>query len=619
MELFTIAVFLVITWGLGFSLTFWLKAAKDNAERNIMRAGVGLSAIPVLGSVLNLLHIPIDWRAFLLAGMIVPLYSLYSHRQGIAGFLKSAGPRIRITKSALSFMGVLLIFMLAFYTYHKGAFAYPWLEDDDSWNHALGAKYVALEKTADEPEGKSVLQYLDPYPPGYDILVGILHQTNSSVSWTLKYFNALIISLSLLFFYFFAGRFTHNRGKALFATFILAAVPPYFTHFIWAHSLVITIFIVLIYALQMLKKDKGWKYPAAVAYAGVLTTQPTQAIKVTLLVLIYMLIKYLVEKKHAREIIFSLAAGLALSLSWWATKWRGMLGVHLGPSDGPIMTQYTSPGLANKIISLMKTFAPVPSRIDYDWNSILYVSLQNKINIAVGLGLIVTLLAIFSAGVLLLNLIRKKHKTWRIITLVWLIVTLLGVFNLPFGLYGFRWWLLFCPFMAILCSEGMWFISRLLRKHPQIRVLAFLAVIVGVIATSAIQKYQINTVVWPASPGLMGYPDLIQGYSWLKTLPPDTGVFGYDGSNSGKIVGFDKYLCLWCDDEMEFYSSMSGRTPEEIASFLKSRGYAYLLLDVESFQKMGLNETNRRVNELLESGLYRISYQKPTILILSVN
>ena len=87
--------------------------------------------------------------------------------------------------------------------YHKGAFNYPYLEDDDSWSHAMGVEYVSIEKTVFEKTSVG-FHYIDPYPPAYEMLFGIIHQTNDSIYWTLKFFNALIISLSIIFFYFFA-------------------------------------------------------------------------------------------------------------------------------------------------------------------------------------------------------------------------------------------------------------------------------------------------------------------------------------------------------------------------------------------------------------------------------
>ena len=93
---------------------------------------------------------------------------------------------------------MLVVFAFTFYIYGSGAFNYPYLEDDDPWGHAEGVKYMAIEKNAFGP-GTEYTGYINPYPPTYDTLMGILHQTNDSVYWTLKFFNALIISLSVIY------------------------------------------------------------------------------------------------------------------------------------------------------------------------------------------------------------------------------------------------------------------------------------------------------------------------------------------------------------------------------------------------------------------------------------
>ena len=224
LDLITIILFFVYTYGLGFSLTYFLKNAENFWERNLMRIGIGLGSMVVLGILLNFLHLPIDWKIFLVVSLILPFYDLFKRIK------TKTIPKINIplTKSNLFVLIVLLIFIGTLFMYASGAFKYPYLEDDDPWNYAKGVKYIALEKTAFEPEGfdeKGIFHYIEPYPPGYSLIMGVLHQTSESISWTLKFFTSLIISLSIIFFYFFVKKFTDDKSKALFATFVLAAIP----------------------------------------------------------------------------------------------------------------------------------------------------------------------------------------------------------------------------------------------------------------------------------------------------------------------------------------------------------------------------------------------------------
>ena len=195
MSLITIVLFFVYCYGLGFTVSSFVKNSENFLERNLMRLGFGLSLLPFLALVLNMIKIPADWRIILALSLVYPLYYLLRN-------YKKFNFSFKLTKTNLSIFIMLIIFFVNFYIYGSGAFNYPYLEDDDSWSHAMGVKYISIEKTAfvgaDTP-----FHYIDPYPPAYDLLLGILHQTNDSVYFTLKFFNALIISLSTIFFYFF--------------------------------------------------------------------------------------------------------------------------------------------------------------------------------------------------------------------------------------------------------------------------------------------------------------------------------------------------------------------------------------------------------------------------------
>ena len=171
----SILVFFVTILGLGFTITRFVKESDNFLERNLMRIGFGLGFFIVLGLFFNVVRVPLDWRIFLIASLIIPVFYFLKNIKNIKFNLKPS-----ITKYDLSILIMLLIFFAAFYMYSKGAFSYPWLEDDDSWGHAIGVKYVAVEKTV---FSKQPLRYIDPYPPSYDMLLGILHQTNNSIYW----------------------------------------------------------------------------------------------------------------------------------------------------------------------------------------------------------------------------------------------------------------------------------------------------------------------------------------------------------------------------------------------------------------------------------------------------
>ncbi|MEK6837233.1 MAG: DUF6541 family protein, partial [Nanoarchaeota archaeon] len=332
----SVMLFFVYTWGLGFSLTRFVKESEGFLERNLMRVGFGLSAFVVLGIVLTALRIPLDYRIFLLISVAVPAYSII-FKKGYKQISKPSLKTSRLTLSNVNIIVVLVIFFASLYMYGSGAFRYPYLEDDDPWGHASAAKYVSMEKTVLRPQFHS-FQYMDPYPPGYDMTLGVLAQTSSSVYWTVKFFNALLIALSLFFFYFFAKEFLGSRNKALFATFVLASIPAYLSHFIWAPALAMAVFPQTMYAFEMIKHDRKWLLVAGVGFASILLAHPTHAFKLSALIFIYIAIKafsdFVSDKKSwlSQNIshIKAVFLGLVLSLFWWALKWKAFVSMAKG-------------------------------------------------------------------------------------------------------------------------------------------------------------------------------------------------------------------------------------------------------------------------------------------------
>ena len=77
MSIPTILLFLAYAWGLGFSATIFLREwwRENFWERNLMRLGIGLASFVVLGALLSLFRIPIDWRIFLLLSRCPPGHS----------------------------------------------------------------------------------------------------------------------------------------------------------------------------------------------------------------------------------------------------------------------------------------------------------------------------------------------------------------------------------------------------------------------------------------------------------------------------------------------------------------------------------------------------------------
>jgi hypothetical protein len=607
MSVITIVLFFVYCYGLGFTVSSFVKNSDNFLERNLMRLGFGLSLLPFLALVLNRVNIPADWKIILALSLVYPLYYMYRN-------YKKFKFSFRLTKANLSIFIMLIIFFVNFYIYGSGAFNYPYLENDDSWSHAMGVKYISIEKTA-FVDGDSPFHYIDPYPPTYDLLLGILHQTNDSVYFTLKFFNALIISLSTIFFYFFVKEFTQNRNKALFAAFALFSIPAFMSHFIWAISIAVPLYFVVFYALERMKHDPRWWIVAAFSMVTVLTATPTHSTYFGLFFVLYVLTKIILERRLLLRHIAAGTLGLSLSfLFWWLPMIQkyGLIGTiqGVGFNIGYV-----------KEFGLGTALRGTGDRV-YTFSDFFFAQKQNMINNPIGIGIFLSILTIVAVIFLFLKYksLLKKENQWMVITLVLFVFTLYAVNASRFTikLSPFRAWMLLAIPICILAAEGtfnMLNLSRKLSGKPGMYVV-LLILLTGICFTSTQQKIAVNTATWP--PGAFwSSGEEIGAYVWIKdNLPKNSHMFTF--VNNGPVIGMDMYTCHWCSDVKDYQKEGFNQSAEENHNWLKSKGYDYLIIDGQTAQKFGADESNKKLQELGESGLFELIFQSQGAVLLKI-
>lgn len=609
MAYFTIALFFIYTFCLGFTATSFVKNSENFLERNLMRLGFGLALLPLLGLALNWLHVPIDWRLILMLSLAYPAYYLVKHQP-------KPNLNFKITKTDISILAMLVIFFASLYIYSSGAFSYPYLENDDSWSHALGVKYVSLEKTVYTKE--KLFHYLGPYPPAYDLLLGLLHQTNNSIYFTLKFFNALIISLSTVFFYFFVKEFTQNRNKALFATFALMSIPAFMSHFIWAISLAVPLYFVCFYSLERIKHDPKWWIVAALGMATVLTTTPTHSTYFGLFFILYLLTKIILEKRLLMLHIAAGALGLSLSfIFWWLPMLLqyGMIGTLRGAGfDVRYLELKTLEGVG---LALGGT-----ADRTYNFADFFIAQKQNMINNPIGIGVFLSVLTIIAIIFLFFKFkdIFKKENHWLLITFVWFAFTLYAVnaAKFPIKLSPFRAWMLLAIPVCILAAEGAFNLLTISKKSlGNIGKYALLLILLtGIYFTSAQQKIAVNTAAWP--PGAFWTSgEEIKAYVWIKdNIPKNSNMFTF--VNNGPVIGMDMYTCHWCGDVRGYMENGFNQSAQETYNWMKSRGYKHLIVDGQTVRKFGFNRSNEKIQELVSSGLFQPAFQNGGAVIFKI-
>ena len=644
MKFLAILLFLSILFLFGYSVSYFIKREDNPLEKFLMNFGLGVGVFPVVAALFAILHIPLYWWIFLIISAIIPSYAFYKYLK-LRDFtlplpesinLKELYTKIKNDKLYIYIFLMLLIFAFTFNMYYSGSMKYPWLEDDDSWIHAGSVNYIAETGLGLEPvKGLNAFQYLDAYPIAYDVLLSIPYQINGEMMWNMKFFNALLISLGIIFFFFFAKTFMRSNEKGIFATFMLAAVPAYMTHFIWAHSYLTAAIFPAFYALEKIRDNHHWKYAAVLMTAGLLTIQPTQALKLLIMIGVYIVFKLLLPWKSHKPLIVGTLIGsiggiITSLIVWWIPSFvrYGKNFLCLGLTTGTC-------GVQSKVFDYTQNFTGdfhfigirgSATRLYY-FKDFFIAQKQGMINTSVGIGVVVCILAILGLLFMLwrfrsFSVLRKEEESWKFITICWFIFTLLGLYGgtlIPFALYSFRFWMLFAIPTVLLAAEGFFLITKIgrqidndLQKYIQLSFVVYLVIVVGLAAgvwyTSGIQKYTINTSIWPYNHQFTSMQEEV-GYQWLKTLPDNTNVFPICDSHL-KTISYDTSF-NWNDESIIAWrdNSYLNKTSEEFHSFLKNNSFEYFIVGALCFRHVDQNDTLNMLGRVSQSqDKFQIAY-----------
>ena len=641
MHVNAVITFFIISIGFGYTV-FWLSKAKVHDHflvRLLELLAVGLTTFSFLGVVLGLLHIPLSIITYLIIALLGPAVSLVVNivKGRNDPILGSMPKGTLLSETTWCVLALLVLLGLFFAVYDRGANAYPYLEDDDSWNHAQGAMYVATQHTYTIDQAlryePTVMhgygQYLEPYPPTYDTLMGVLRQTNDSITWTLKLFNVLLITLGLAFFYLFFREYLRSDLKALFATFILAALPSFMSHFIWNQTLAIILMPVAFYAIlrAMHETDgKGWRVPAIIAVASALVTQPVVSLVFGITVLLLFLVVVLHEAlskhegakhentKRARgrtgagllprfpkswSLFMVGLGGVVLSMLFWGAqllKW-GLSGIA-GLEGGELQTAAAS-GYTIQKYALADIFLPwwMPS------------SFSSRVDQAVGWGVAITVLLCLAIIMLLVTARKTLHprRDWTgLHAALWFLLMMYLVFAPSFGLRSFwtsRAWPLLAIPLAIIVTMGVFILINSFSSNRWMRLGILVVIAIAIGLTSIPQKVAVQTAQWP--PGaLWTAPEELSGYLQMQQLPKNTRVYPFCGGDQ-RALGNDMMSDPWDPDVIAMRKRGMNVTPEEVIAFLEAKRYAFITIDATCVRDNGENATVAFVNDLSGTGRFQ--------------
>lgn len=468
-----------------------------------------------------------------------------------------------------------------------GAYRFPWLEDGDPYGYAVSSVHISETHSFTKDVDLYLSNYAEPDPVGYSILMGTIHQLSGNISDVLKRINALIVAMTILASFYFFKSISDDENLALAASFILFAIPSFLTHFIFATSYAVLMFLVAGYC--MFKKDKLINFLGMFVMISLFLTHHLTSFAFLLFVLVVILF----NKNRKRYMISNtLSAGAFAGFIWYVPmlmkySWAGIK-EHIGFSSAINIA-----GTADKVYSI------------YDF---IMAKSVNMINVSVGWGPAVFLLLLLGLLLLSIPLLNKQKLKWQDKTmLVYFIITLILV-NLaasPIKLMPFRWWTFMAIPVAYFASQGL----LSLKNKKVIMVIA----IIGILTLSFAPKVKINTSVWGAS---QSYMDEMEGLLNLKELSDEASIFSFVSNQA--VIGFDKKACMWCKEQNTFRGMFLETSPPDIAKFMRDNNYKYLFINGWYVKQFGLDNVNKKIREIGNSNEFTLIKKSKSSIILEV-
>jgi hypothetical protein len=597
----TIAVFAFVVVGLGRAVMGLSRATqeKNPIVRYLETLGVGLAAFSFAGVVFALVGIPLHWGVYV---GIAAVGWAAAHWVGRGIPVDSKWDR----DETICAIALLALLVAVFALFLRGANAYEYLEDDDPWSHAQGALYVAKNHNCDvaawaRGASEGFAFYLEPYPPTYDIVMGVMRQLNDSISWTLKTFNVVLVTLAVAFNFLLGKSYLGNWWRALFAAFVLAVLPGYMSHFIYSQTLALCIFPVALYATMKAMRDRSFIAPAMLSVASMMVTQPVVSVCFAVVLLLFIALVLVHDRasqadgSRARSGLVVAAGGFLLSLLYWGrqvARW-GLVGI-----------------LSSKGKDLLTTWHSDPALLQVPLADALFPPIQARIDAPVGWGIVVALALLVGIGscvadVVVLRMRASPERTH-----------LLGWF-LPLAYLGFapaldlpawgsaRMWAYMAVPVAFLATEGIFLLGELaLAARPRLRMAAIALAALGIALTCLPAKAAVETAIWPLGAEWSGrgeaLPPEVAGYLDMKAkLPHGTRVYSFCGN--GRSIGFDMDSSPWVESEWQFRLRSSSVAANEAIAFLDAHDYAYLTLDQTCWRNWGDAPASLLARGLLQS------------------
>lgn len=605
-----ILFFVLLCFFLGISLNFFFRFTSFFTEWTYKIASLlvsGFSFLVLLIFILGIFRIPLFFPAFILISLVIPIYWVYKDNTFISQFNLATFSKFKI--SEIIFV-VITIFFFS-YMFH-GAFSYPWLEDDDPWSYATGAKYVSIYKDYHTADGS---YYLFPFnPPTTSVLLGLLNQITPDLYTAMKTFICMVLALGLMAFFLFSYVLSDSSRFSLIAMLILSITPCYIGHFIFNYTVAISLLQVLLFGIALALKSKKAIILAAIFCSSVLITHPVAAVQAAIIMFIFLVV-FLVREFHGKtfkkssilhylennsiKIISIGILGIVLSMFLYGDLILYFIGIG---NSNQVSDDLEKRGIGNGgIISLSYNLVGYDIE-DKAFSDFFIAKPVSRMDQEEGIGIF--LFSICLIGILFFFFLKDKLYHNNIIYLLCFLFFFffLWIFTggyFKFSIQNYRWWSILAIFVALHASSTIMILFSILKKDKLIlySILALLAI--GLIYTSAVPRYKVQTSSWPPGVDWLSQ-EQINGFVNLRNIGNSNLIFSLC-SGERKIIANNQMALPWHPDIKKYNSLITNSSYEKNSSFaieyaeklIPELGFSYLIIDASCLNYYGLNETNK--------------------------
>lgn len=597
-EILAILYLVIVTFGFGISLNYFFKFTNAFTEFvykvfSLLVIGFGFFVLSIF--LLGMIRIPMYYPIFLIISLIIPFILLITY------YKTSYYKQIRLPNINIQQLAVLVIVMAFFSMMIYGAFSYNWLEDDDPYSYAEGAKYVAQMHTYHSDSSlQSYNTYLFPHSHcTLTTIFGILNQFSHNMIFLMKFFICFALLMGIIGFFLFVYDFTQQHRFAIVATAILAITPCFAGHFIFNYTLSVCLFCIFLFTLSLSFSNKKYTILSGMILGSVLITHPIAGIQAAVVMFI-MLIFYFVYDIVINRLLLTKSNVLRIILV-------GLLGILFAmPFYGDLVVSGQFDSFYDRAfrsgIVKMSTGNYYDTK-DYVLNDFIIAPMQSNMDQQMGVGIFLFTICIIGLMIMIWYTKFNNMMLYTILFLFYLFfLWIMTGSSWGISVQNYRWWSFFAIFIVLLATSTIFFVCSKIQESNILLCIFLVIVCIGLVITSAYPRFAVQTSQWPPGSNWLNQNQL-DSYVKLQELGYDNQILPICGRPE-KINAFNQITPTWQYPTQEYFRRISNSSEMNSTQIMDNihwildgnYDYKYVLIDIECVKRLGINNTVEVVN-----------------------